>query len=87
MEGVHGGETEQKANLRALKGLVEAGDVPAVGVAGAVVGVPLDLDGQPLGSEEEVQVAAAAVGGTEFGLARGVEACVVQAQAGDRLGG
>jgi hypothetical protein len=87
VEDVRGGVAEEEADLGALEDLVEAGDVPAVGLVGAVVGVTLDLDGQPLRPEEEVQVAAPAVGRTEFGLALGAEPRVVQAEARDGLGG
>ena len=48
---------------------------------------PLDLDGQSLGPEQEVDVVAAAVECTEFGLALGAKARVVQAQARDGFGG
>jgi hypothetical protein len=87
VEDVRGGVAEEKEHLRALEYLVEAGDILAVRLACAVVGVALDLYGQPLGSEQEVQIAAAAVGRTEFGLALGPKARVVQAQARDGLRG
>jgi hypothetical protein len=87
VEDVLGGVAEEASDLRALKYLVEADHIAAVGLSGAVVGVPLDLDSQPLGPEEEVQVTAAAVGRAEFDLALGVKAGVVHAQARDGLGG
>ncbi|WP_344394310.1 hypothetical protein [Streptomyces vastus] len=51
VEDIFGGEPEESADLWALEDLVEAGDVAAVGLAGAVVGVALDLDGQALGAQ------------------------------------
>ncbi|MFG3718963.1 hypothetical protein ACGF8D_14305 [Streptomyces massasporeus] len=60
MEDVLGGEAQQASRLGTLEDLVETEDVPTVRLAGAVVGVLLDLDRQPLVPEEEVEDDAAA---------------------------
>ncbi|MFF4834743.1 hypothetical protein [Streptomyces sp. NPDC001315] len=70
-----------------MEDFVEAGDVAAVCVAGAVVGVSLDLHRQSRLPEEEVEVAAAAAGEAEFDLGLGAQAGIEHVQAGHRFRG
>jgi hypothetical protein len=86
LEDVRCGVPQQTAHLRTLQHLVETEHVPSVRLAGAVVGVPLDLDRQPLLPEEEVKDDAASLRGDQLDLALGPEVGVEHAQAGDGLG-
>lgn len=75
------------ADLGAGGEVVEALNVPPVGITGAVERVPLDLHDHPLPAEEEVRTAQSPARSPQLDLRVRMQTPVVHPQPGDGLGG